>query len=126
MMSDDFKRQLQDYADGKLTGRDKEQFELELEKMEAYQAFLGELMGNDEDRHPLIEGSAYKASTPIKEASCCAEVSGGKNSNCLDCYWNLDHVYPHQCDIDWTFLWIGQAIKSIPGCCVICDCPHPS
>jgi hypothetical protein len=69
MMSDDFKRQLQDYADGKLTGNDKEQFELELEKMEAYQAYLGELMGNDEARHPLVDGSAYKASTPIKEAS---------------------------------------------------------
>ncbi|SFL58183.1 Sigma factor regulator N-terminal [Paenibacillus sp. 1_12] len=57
-MSEEFKRQLQDYAEGKLKGSEKEQLEKELNKMEAYQTYLNEFIGNDEDPRQLREGSA--------------------------------------------------------------------
>lgn len=39
-MSEEFKRKLQDYADGKLSDEEREEVEQEIEKMEAYQLFL--------------------------------------------------------------------------------------
>lgn len=41
-MSEEFKRRLQAYTEGKLQGSDKEQMELELAKLEIYQAYLEE------------------------------------------------------------------------------------
>ncbi|WP_282940105.1 anti-sigma factor [Paenibacillus sp. RC67] len=64
-MSEEFKRQLQDYAEGKLKDSEKEQLEQELDKMEAYQKYLSELLGNEEERDSLREGMA----PPFKEAS---------------------------------------------------------
>lgn len=44
IMSEDFKRKLKDYAEGRLTEEESKEMEAELEKMEEYQAFLdGEL-----------------------------------------------------------------------------------
>ncbi|NOU96370.1 hypothetical protein GC093_24600 [Paenibacillus sp. LMG 31456] len=57
-MSEEFKRQLQDYAEGKLKGSEKEQFEEELNKMEAYQTYLSDYLGNERDQHPLTKGSS--------------------------------------------------------------------
>ncbi|WP_028552425.1 anti-sigma factor [Paenibacillus sp. UNC451MF] len=68
-MSEEFKRQLNDYANGKLTGIEKEKLELELEKMESYQAYLNEFMGDEEDNQRLKEGTALATSFPIKEAT---------------------------------------------------------
>ncbi|GAA4842789.1 anti-sigma factor [Paenibacillus vulneris] len=64
-MSEHFKRQLQDYAEGKLTGSEKEQLEQELDKMEAYQNYLNEILGKEEERGPLQDGAASTS----KEAS---------------------------------------------------------
>ncbi|MFD0679334.1 MULTISPECIES: anti-sigma factor [unclassified Paenibacillus] len=55
-MSEEFKRQLQDYAEGKLKGSEKEELENELNKMETYQNYLSELLGSEESRQPLKEG----------------------------------------------------------------------
>ncbi|MED5018926.1 anti-sigma factor [Paenibacillus chibensis] len=62
-MSDDFKRKLQDYKDGKLPEEERAELELELAKMETYQAYLDELLENEADRRdasqsPLTVGDA--------------------------------------------------------------------
>lgn len=46
-MSERFKQQLKDYAEGKLSAEEKVEVEKELEKMEAYQAYLDEVMGEE-------------------------------------------------------------------------------
>ncbi|SMF64684.1 Sigma factor regulator N-terminal [Paenibacillus uliginis N3/975] len=46
-MSDDFRRKLQDYEEGKLSEEERVEIEKELEKMEAYQAHLDELLGKE-------------------------------------------------------------------------------
>ncbi|MEK8132640.1 anti-sigma factor [Paenibacillus filicis] len=43
-MSEEFKRKLKQYADGTLPDQEREEMERELEKMEAYQAYLEEVM----------------------------------------------------------------------------------
>ncbi|TDF87890.1 anti-sigma factor [Paenibacillus piri] len=43
-MSEEFKRKLKQYADGNLPEHERDEIERELEKMEAYQAYLDELM----------------------------------------------------------------------------------
>ncbi|MDR9855995.1 anti sigma factor C-terminal domain-containing protein [Paenibacillus sp. VCA1] len=48
-MSGDFKQKLRDYKDGKLSEEERTELERELEKMEAYQSFLDEMM-DGEDR----------------------------------------------------------------------------
>ncbi|NGZ76230.1 anti sigma factor C-terminal domain-containing protein [Saccharibacillus alkalitolerans] len=49
-MNEDFKRRLAAYRDGTLTQTEREEVERELEKLEAYQSYLDELM--DEEEHP--------------------------------------------------------------------------
>ncbi|RAV22918.1 anti-sigma factor [Paenibacillus contaminans] len=52
-MSDDFKRKLKQYADGTLPDGEREEMEREIAKMEAYQAYLDEMMdGGDGGRKP--------------------------------------------------------------------------
>lgn len=46
-MTERFKRQLKDYAEGKLSDEEKAEVERELGKMEAYQAYLDEVMGEE-------------------------------------------------------------------------------
>lgn len=46
-MSDDFRQKLKDYEEGKLSGEERMEIEKELEKMEAYQAHLDELLGKE-------------------------------------------------------------------------------
>ncbi|MBE9913355.1 hypothetical protein G8C92_04765 [Paenibacillus donghaensis] len=48
MMTDDFRRKLQDYKDGKLADEERAELERELEKMEVYQSYLDEMMGSEE------------------------------------------------------------------------------
>ncbi|WP_339295466.1 anti-sigma factor [Paenibacillus sp. FSL W7-1279] len=45
-MSEEFKRRLKDYADGKLTDEEKIEIEREMEKLEEYQTYLNEMMDN--------------------------------------------------------------------------------
>ncbi|TBL78526.1 anti-sigma factor [Paenibacillus thalictri] len=49
-MSEEFKRKLKQYADGTLPEHEKDEIEREMEKMEAYQAYLDELMSADDSR----------------------------------------------------------------------------
>lgn len=49
-MSDDFKQQLKDYEEGKLSEKERVTFEKELEKMEVYQSYLEEHMPPKEKR----------------------------------------------------------------------------
>ncbi|MWV44564.1 hypothetical protein GRF59_13095 [Paenibacillus sp. HJL G12] len=48
-MSDDFKRKLIEYKNGKLSEEERAEVEQELVKMEAYQAYLDEMLEGDED-----------------------------------------------------------------------------
>lgn len=51
-MSDDFKRKLMEYKDGKLSGEERAEVERELAKMETYQAYLDEMLENEaEEEH---------------------------------------------------------------------------
>lgn len=45
-MNDDFKNKLREYAEGKLSLQEKEKIEREIEKIEEYQAFIEEELGN--------------------------------------------------------------------------------
>lgn len=47
-MSEEFKEKLKRYGEGTLPDEDRDEVERELEKMEAYQAYLDELMGEEE------------------------------------------------------------------------------
>lgn len=47
-MSEEFKMKLKRYGEGSLPDEDRDEVERELEKMEAYQAYLDELMGEEE------------------------------------------------------------------------------
>lgn len=47
-MSDEFRRKLQDYEEGKLSEEERTELEKDLERMEAYQAHLDELMGKEQ------------------------------------------------------------------------------
>lgn len=47
-MSEEFRRKLQDYEEGKLSEEERTELEKELERMEAYQAHLDELMGKEQ------------------------------------------------------------------------------
>ncbi|GIP29633.1 hypothetical protein J23TS9_47630 [Paenibacillus sp. J23TS9] len=49
-MSDDFRKKLQDYRDGKLPDEEKLQLEQELEKMEVYQSYLDNMLDSEEDK----------------------------------------------------------------------------
>ncbi|WP_136603683.1 anti-sigma factor [Paenibacillus dokdonensis] len=49
-MSDDFKRRLQDYRDGKLPDDEKLELEQELEKMEVYQSYLDNMLDSEENK----------------------------------------------------------------------------
>ncbi|MEC0239258.1 anti sigma factor C-terminal domain-containing protein [Paenibacillus dokdonensis] len=55
-MSDDFKRKLQDYRDGKLPDEEKLELEHELEKMEFYQSYLDEMLDSEEDKKNTGQG----------------------------------------------------------------------
>ena len=58
-MSEDFKKKLQQYRDGTLSEHEYESIEAELEKVEIYQQFLGEMM--DEERNaPVLEKKLVK------------------------------------------------------------------
>lgn len=46
-MSEEFKEKLRRYGEGTLADEDRDEVERELEKMEAYQAYLDELMGEE-------------------------------------------------------------------------------
>jgi len=70
-MSEDFKRKLQDYAEGKLTDEEREEVEHEMEKMEVYQAYLEEVITHS-DQEFVREGDDAQTTrnrTPsLKEA----------------------------------------------------------
>ncbi|WMT43252.1 sigma factor regulator N-terminal domain-containing protein [Paenibacillus sp. D2_2] len=52
-MTDDFKRKLQDYKNGKLSDEERAELEQQLEKMEIYQSYLDEMLdGEEEHRNP--------------------------------------------------------------------------
>ncbi|MFD0715999.1 anti sigma factor C-terminal domain-containing protein [Paenibacillus sp. GCM10027626] len=59
-MSEQFKKQLKAYAEGKLSDEERAAVEQEIEKMEAYQSYLDEVMGSDERRG---EGSGSSESS---------------------------------------------------------------
>lgn len=63
-MSDDFKQKLQAYKDGKLTEAERAEMERELEKMEAYQSFLEEMLGSDESREDIRQFQSGNPSLP--------------------------------------------------------------
>ncbi|MFF2089469.1 anti-sigma factor [Paenibacillus sp. NPDC058174] len=72
-MSEDFKRKLQNYAEGKLTDEEREEVEREMEKMEVYQAYLEEVMTNSNQKLSGDGGEAGDArnrmpAAPLKEA----------------------------------------------------------
>jgi len=60
-MSEEFKKKLRDYEDGKLSAEEREEVEKEIEKMEAYQSHMDELMGKENKADAETGG-------PLKEA----------------------------------------------------------
>jgi len=72
-MSEDFKRKLKEYAEGKLTDEEREEVEREMEKMEVYQAYLEEVI-TQSDQELATEGAEGKPArnrmpaAPLKEA----------------------------------------------------------
>jgi len=61
-MSDDFKRKLKEYEEGKLTPEEREDVEKELEKLERYQGYVDEVLGGGE------RDAAPDAQEPLREA----------------------------------------------------------
>jgi hypothetical protein len=53
-MSDDFKKKVKNYIDGKLSGEEKEKMKVEIEKLDKYQEVLDECVG--EDKNPIYKG----------------------------------------------------------------------
>ncbi|MBP1996878.1 anti-sigma factor [Paenibacillus eucommiae] len=64
-MSEEFKRKLQDYADGKLADADREEVEREIEKMEVYQTYLEEHVAKGSTS--IHEQNVVRSDPPIRE-----------------------------------------------------------
>lgn len=78
-MSEAFKEKLRRYGEGTLTDEDRDEVERELEKMEAYQAYLDELMGEEKPssgEKKNIEFGKGKRNKPGKEKRSSAAVNG--------------------------------------------------
>ncbi|MED4602660.1 anti-sigma factor [Paenibacillus validus] len=61
-MSEEFRRKLQLYEEGKLPAEEREEVEREIEKMEAYQSYMDELMGKDREAEAETADSLKEAS----------------------------------------------------------------
>ncbi|AIQ34309.1 hypothetical protein R50345_06570 [Paenibacillus sp. FSL R5-0345] len=69
-MSEEFKEKLKRYGEGTLPDEDRDEVERELEKMEAYQAYLDELMGEEERASSEVKNIKFgkgKRNRPGKE-----------------------------------------------------------
>lgn len=69
-MSEEFKEKLRRYGEGTLADEDRDEVERELEKMEAYQAYLDELMGEEKpasEEEKSIKFGKGKRNRPGKE-----------------------------------------------------------
>lgn len=78
-MSEEFKEKLRRYGEGTLADEDRDEVERELEKMEAYQAYLDELMGEEKpapDEEKSIKFGKGKRNRPGKEKRSSAVASG--------------------------------------------------
>lgn len=78
-MSEEFKEKLKRYGEGTLPDEDRDEVERELEKMEAYQAYLDELMGEEErasSEDKNIKFGKGKRNRPGKEKRSSAGVNG--------------------------------------------------
>ncbi len=72
-MGEDFKRKLQDYAEGKLTDEEREEVEREMEKMEVYQAYLEEVITHS-DQELADEGGERQTTHNHMPASSLKEA----------------------------------------------------
>lgn len=78
-MSEEFKEKLRRYGEGTLADEDRDVVERELEKMEAYQAYLDELMGEEKPASREDKSIKYgksKRDRPGKEKRSSAAVNG--------------------------------------------------
>lgn len=78
-MSEEFKEKLRKYGEGTLADEDRDEVERELEKMEAYQAYLDELMGEEKQassEDKSIKFGKSKRNRPGKEKRSSAVENG--------------------------------------------------
>ncbi len=65
-MNESFKRKLQAYQDGTLSETEREEVEAELEKLEAYQAYLDETMDEEDVRERASNGGPQNAENEVR------------------------------------------------------------
>ncbi|GAB6928497.1 anti-sigma factor [Paenibacillus sp. JCM 10914] len=74
-MSEAFRQKLKDYADGKLSDKERLEVEQELQKLEVYQAYLDEIMDRDPHHEPVPSPPSKKEKRIVRRGKWKARVS---------------------------------------------------